>query len=50
MFRGDSGLKTLVVLGIKNEDNLERFKCALLKDGGEFFPGYPPLQGQINLP
>ncbi|KAL8784092.1 MAG: hypothetical protein Q9195_009183 [Heterodermia aff. obscurata] len=48
IFRGGSGLKSLVVSGVENEDNLERFKRALLKEGGEFFPGYPPVQGQIN--
>ena len=48
MFRGASGLKRLVVSGVKSEKNLERFKRALLEEGGEFFPGYPPTQGQIN--
>ena len=48
MFRSASGLKKLVVLGVKNEEDLERFKRALLQDGGEFYPGYPPLQRQIN--
>lgn len=50
MFRGASGLRKLAVLGVENEENLERFKCALLKEGGEFFPGYSRLQRQINWP
>ena len=36
------------MFGMKNEGNLDRYKRALLKDGGEFFPGGIPVRGQIE--
>ncbi|KAG7005195.1 hypothetical protein G7Y79_00021g050620 [Physcia stellaris] len=47
-FRGKFGLKLLMIVGMENEENLERYKRALLKDGGEFVPDAPPVRGQIH--
>ena len=48
MFRSSLGLKTLVLLGFEFQRNIEELKYNLLRDGGELFPGLPPIQRQIN--
>lgn len=34
IFRGDNGLRKLIVKGLKHEETLQRLKSGLLRDGG----------------